>query len=61
MKPADEKKGKGKALTSGGEKKPRKPYRARPGKRALQQIRRYQKSTELLIRKVRRGGALRGA
>lgn len=27
----------------------KKPYRAKPGKRALQQIRKYQKSTELLI------------
>ena len=34
-------------------KKPvKKPYRYRPGTVALQEIRRYQKSTELLIRKL---------
>lgn len=31
---------------------PRKPHRYRPGTVALQEIRRYQKSTELLIRKL---------
>ena len=30
----------------------RKPYRYRPGTQALRQIRRYQKSTDLLIRKL---------
>ena len=30
----------------------RKPYRFRPGTQALRQIRKYQKSTELLIRKL---------
>lgn len=30
----------------------RSPRRYRPGKRALQEIRRYQKSTELLVRKL---------
>lgn len=33
-------------------KKPRKPYRAKPGKKALRDIRRYQKTTELLIPKL---------
>jgi histone H3 len=32
--------------------KPRKPHRYRPGIVALREIRRYQKSTELLIRKA---------
>ncbi|GAA6009721.1 hypothetical protein JCM11491_001073 [Sporobolomyces phaffii] len=36
---------------SGG-KKPRKPHRFRPGTVALREIRRYQKTTELLIRKL---------
>ncbi|GAA5871204.1 hypothetical protein JCM3774_006822 [Rhodotorula dairenensis] len=31
---------------------PRKPYRYRPGTVALREIRRYQKTTELLIRKA---------
>lgn len=30
----------------------RSPRRYRPGKRALQEIRRYQKSTELVVRKL---------
>ena len=38
-----------KSSTSGGTKKPR---RYRPGTVALREIRRYQKSTELLIRKL---------
>ena len=42
------------APATGGVKK---PHRYRPGTVALREIRRYQKSTELLIRKVRRGGA----
>lgn len=33
-------------------KKPRKPHRYRPGTVALREIRKYQKSTELLIRKL---------
>ena len=43
---------KGKKLTAsqGGQKK--KPHRYRPGTVALREIRRYQKSTELLIRKL---------
>eukprot|EP00729_Bicosta_minor_P005732 gene5732-25805_t len=32
--------------------KPTKPHRYRPGTRALQEIRRYQRGTELLIRKI---------
>ena len=39
----------GKVLESGGVKK---PHRYRPGTVALRQIRHYQKSTELLIRKL---------
>lgn len=35
-----------------GSKKPRKPHRYRPGTVALREIRKYQKSTELLIRKL---------
>lgn len=35
-----------------GEKPDRKPHRFRPGTVALREIRRYQKSTELLIRKL---------
>ena len=38
-----------KALMTGGS---RKPHRFRPGTVALREIRRYQKSTELLIRKL---------
>ena len=37
---------------TGGVKKPRKPHRYRPGTLALMEIRRYQKSHELLIRKL---------
>ena len=37
---------------TGGVKKPRKPHRYRPGTLALMEIRRYQKGTELLIRKL---------
>ena len=37
------------AATTGGVKK---PHRFRPGTVALREIRRYQKSTELLIRKL---------
>ena len=37
------------APSTGGVKK---PHRYRPGTRALQEIRRYQRSTELLIRKL---------
>jgi histone H3/H4 len=33
-------------------KKPRKKYRTKPGRKALRDIRRYQKSTELLIPKL---------
>ena len=36
----------------GGEKKPRKPFRYRPGTRALKEIRKFQKSTDLLVRKL---------
>jgi len=35
-----------------GEKAPRKPHRFRPGTVALREIRRYQKSTELLLRRA---------
>jgi histone H3 len=35
-----------------GEKKARKPHRFRPGTVALREIRRYQKSTDLLIKKA---------
>jgi hypothetical protein len=50
--------------------KPRKPFRYRPGTRALKEIRKFQKSTDLLVRKlpfarlvrgVARGGAAAGA
>ena len=41
------------APSTGGVKK---PHRYRPGTVALREIRRYQKSTELLIRKNRNGG-----
>ncbi|GAA5952592.1 hypothetical protein JCM3765_002216 [Sporobolomyces pararoseus] len=41
----------GKKVPVGG-KKPRKPHRFRPGTVALREIRKYQKSTELLIRKL---------
>lgn len=34
------------------EKKPRRPHRFRPGTVALREIRRYQKSTDLLVRKL---------
>ena len=37
---------------TGGVKKPRKPHRYRPGTLALMEIRRFQKSHELLIRKL---------
>ena len=47
---------KGAAARKAGKKAPaggvRKPHRFRPGTVALKQIRRYQKSTELLIRKL---------
>lgn len=33
-------------------KKPRKPYRAKPGKKALREIRHYQRTTELVIPKL---------
>ncbi len=39
----------GKTLPNGGV---RKPHRYRPGTKALREIRRYQKSTDLLIRKL---------
>lgn len=42
--------GKGVKPVKGGN--PRKPHRYRPGTVALREIRRYQKSTELLIRKA---------
>ncbi|POY75279.1 hypothetical protein BMF94_1649 [Rhodotorula taiwanensis] len=41
-----------KAQITGGAAKPKKPHRWRPGTVALREIRRYQKSTELLIRKL---------
>ena len=37
---------------TGGVKKPRKPHRYRPGTVALMEIRKYQKGTDLLIRKL---------
>jgi len=33
-------------------KKPRKPYRFRPGTRAIREIKKYQRSTEYLMRKA---------
>ena len=52
----ERKKAAAKAARSGGQKAPKggvkKHYRYRPGTVALKQIRRYQKSTELLIRKL---------
>eukprot|EP00450_Noctiluca_scintillans_P002270 CAMPEP_0194501242 /NCGR_PEP_ID=MMETSP0253-20130528/21992_1 /TAXON_ID=2966 /ORGANISM="Noctiluca scintillans" /LENGTH=80 /DNA_ID=CAMNT_0039343191 /DNA_START=49 /DNA_END=288 /DNA_ORIENTATION=+ len=39
----------GKALVTGGGKQ---PHRHRPGTAALREIRKYQKSTDLLIRKL---------
>ena len=49
--------GKGKYVGGKGKKTPlapgqKKPHRFRPGTVALREIRRYQKSTELLIRKL---------
>lgn len=38
--------------STNGVKKPRKPRRYRPGTVALREIRRYQKSTDLLLRKL---------
>ena len=35
-----------------GAAKPRKPFRYRPGTRALKEIRKFQKSTDLLVRKL---------
>lgn len=43
---------KGARKTMPSSNKPRKPHRYRPGTRALKEIRKYQKSTELLIRKA---------
>ncbi|GAA5907527.1 hypothetical protein JCM8208_001405 [Rhodotorula glutinis] len=45
-------KGSKKPPTLNKDGKPRKPHRYRPGTVALREIRRYQKSTELLIRKA---------
>jgi histone H3 len=39
------------AMPLTGGPKPKKPHRYRPGSRALMDIRKYQKSTDLLIRK----------
>ena len=36
----------------GGAAKTRKPFRYRPGTRALKEIRKFQKSTDLLVRKL---------
>lgn len=36
----------------GAAQKPRKPFRYRPGTRALKEIRKFQKSTDLLVRKL---------
>ena len=44
--------GDGKKSKKHGTGKVRKPYRYRPGTVALRQIQKYQKSTELLIRKI---------
>ena len=44
--------GDGKKNKKQGKGKVRKPYRYRPGTVALRQIQQYQKSTELLIRKI---------
>ncbi len=40
------------AGAAAGGAKPRKPFRYRPGTRALKEIRKFQKSTELLVRKL---------
>ena len=57
LKPKAQKKKKGKVQGSGktlpaSQQGTRKPHRYRPGTVALREIRRYQKSTELLIRKL---------
>ena len=44
--------GDGKTIKKQGVGKVRKPYRYRPGTVALREIQKYQKSTELLIRKI---------
>ena len=44
--------GDGKKVKRKGTGKVRKPYRYRPGTVALREIQKYQKSTELLIRKI---------
>jgi histone H3 len=41
-----------KAARKSGAQEKKRPHRYRPGTRALQQIRKYQKSTDLLIRKL---------
>jgi len=40
--------------------KPRKPFRYRPGTRALKEIRKFQKSTDLLVRKLPFARLVRG-
>lgn len=40
------------STTTGAVKKPRKPHRYRPGVKALKEIRQYQKSTDMLLRKL---------
>jgi hypothetical protein len=40
------------AGAAGAAGKPRKPFRYRPGTRALKEIRKFQKSTDLLVRKL---------
>jgi hypothetical protein len=40
------------ATPGGGAAKTRKPFRYRPGTRALKEIRKFQKSTDLLVRKL---------
>ena len=40
------------ATPAGGVAKTRKPFRYRPGTRALKEIRKFQKSTDLLVRKL---------
>ena len=48
------------AAGAAGTAKPRKPFRYRPGTRALKEIRKFQKSTDLLVRKLPFARLVRG-
>jgi histone H3 len=48
------------AGATGAAAKPRKPFRYRPGTRALKEIRKFQKSTDLLVRKLPFARLVRG-